>query len=507
MPNNNGNNNNNSAGNTEAIQIRLDREREGRCADCGAQTHEVQFDPSGSGRSIKAPLSVPGEVHRGRCLFCHPLPAKSSSSRSRKKRSSTSPSKHSHQQFQYPGPDDGSAYSQQHSFQRSSSVPQGQQLGYVEENQLEQHFNNNQQPPLRGQLQGYQQESSTSVCTASSQQSSRSIYSHQSAPIWGGGQQQQQQQPFQQQVAATNSNGFNVSTDLLAENYQQQQYLQQQIQQQQQQIQQAQQQLQQQQHQHPDDGSVYSHTSHQSHHSIYSHASNHSQASYNSYNQQQLQLPSPQLNPQNIDTQFHRAVSATSSVSPPINANEGAAAEVIFRQMQEETLDFEKCLQAMRRFPSHAPIQEKGCGLLWAQTSNNAEIIRALASNNNSNSNNDAMRNHPHIPNLQHAGCEALRNLCNILPLNRQLILQTGGVPLLVEMMQLHVENPEIQRSGCMALASVAEGGMECKIAVAECGGILSVMKAVEIHPENDVLLRAAYQALRMLGYNPGGKS
>ena len=74
-------------------------------------------------------------------------------------------------------------------------------------------------------------------------------------------------------------------------------------------------------------------------------------------------------------------------------------------------------------------------------------------------------------------------------------------------MMTQHADNPDMQKGGCTALASVAEGGMECKISVAECGGILAVMKAVEIHPNNDLLLRSAYQALRMLGYNPGGKS
>jgi len=73
-------------------------------------------------------------------------------------------------------------------------------------------------------------------------------------------------------------------------------------------------------------------------------------------------------------------------------------------------------------------------------------------------------------------------------------------------MMRQHIDDAEIQKSGCTTLASVAEGGMEFKIAVAECGGILAVMKAVEVHPENDSVLRAAYQALRMLGYNPGAK-
>ena len=55
-------------------------------------------------------------------------------------------------------------------------------------------------------------------------------------------------------------------------------------------------------------------------------------------------------------------------------------------------------------------------------------------------------------------------------------------------------------------LAAVAEGGMEYQINVAQSGGILAVMKAVEIHPDDDLVLRAAYQALRMLGYNPNAK-
>lgn len=448
----------NSSG--EAFQIRLDREREGRCADCGAQTHEVQFDPSGSGRAIKVPLSVPGEVHRGRCLFCHPLPA----ARSHKRADNVvSSSKTRHQQQQQPEGLHGN--------------------GYVEENQLDGHLNSNRP-------QTYQNiSSSASVGTASSQQSSHSIYSQQSAPTWGGGKQQQQAQ-YQQ----ANSNGFGAD---FVENYQQQQYLQQQLQRQQ-----MQQQQQQQYNQYPDDGSVYSHASrgsHASHHSIHSHASHQSQASYHSFNQQ---ISSPQLNPTNIDTQFQRS---SSNNSFSVNTSAGAAAEVIYRQMLDETLDLETCIQAMRSFPSHSLIQEKGCALLWAGT-NNAQICAAMSNMGVVSVILDAMRNHARAPNLQRAGCEALRNLC-VNSRNRQLLFQAGGVSILVNMMEQHVDNPEIQGSGCTTLASMAEGGMEYKIAVAECGGILAVMKAVEIHPESDLVLRAAYQALRMLGYNPGAKS
>lgn len=53
------------------ISLKRDREREGRCSDCGVQTHEFRLDHTGQPRKI--PLTVENEVHRGRCLFCHPF--------------------------------------------------------------------------------------------------------------------------------------------------------------------------------------------------------------------------------------------------------------------------------------------------------------------------------------------------------------------------------------------------------------------------------------------------
>lgn len=50
----------------------LKREVEGRCGDCGVQTHEIQRDLV-SRDSTKVPLTIENEVHRGRCLFCYPL--------------------------------------------------------------------------------------------------------------------------------------------------------------------------------------------------------------------------------------------------------------------------------------------------------------------------------------------------------------------------------------------------------------------------------------------------
>lgn len=55
--------------------LRLVREREGRCPDCGAQTHRLHYGSSSSAAVTvhKEPLTVEKEVHQGRCLLCHPF--------------------------------------------------------------------------------------------------------------------------------------------------------------------------------------------------------------------------------------------------------------------------------------------------------------------------------------------------------------------------------------------------------------------------------------------------
>ena len=60
----------------DLLSLKRDREREGRFAECGAQTHELKTDPVTGARS-KEPLNVEGEVRRGRCLYCYPLPSNS----------------------------------------------------------------------------------------------------------------------------------------------------------------------------------------------------------------------------------------------------------------------------------------------------------------------------------------------------------------------------------------------------------------------------------------------
>lgn len=51
------------------------RQADGQCGWCGAQTHEIVTSQGLFRRTKKRiPLSIPDQVHRGRCLLCHPLP-------------------------------------------------------------------------------------------------------------------------------------------------------------------------------------------------------------------------------------------------------------------------------------------------------------------------------------------------------------------------------------------------------------------------------------------------
>ena len=427
-----------STGN-ETLQLRLDRESEGRCGDCGAQTHEIQFDPSGPGRTIKTPLTVPGEVHRGRCLFCHPLPT----SLSRKTSDSAPLPPQRRRSFVDSQPHEHALFNSLKRTSLSHNEPQSVSL----KRPLLSHDLPLPVPPDVNGIHAYRQSKSFN-----SESDSPSVFSHQSAPVWRGCQQYQPPQP---KSFRANTSEFSPE---FVEKFQQQQYL----------IEQMQMQLQLQQAKIQDDGSV----SQQSHHSC---------------SQKSNQFP---LSPRGLRD---------------ANEYDTAAAIVLQRIREEPNLDFETYLQAMRQFPSHAPIQESALANIWPRI-DSVEVSQAIGNMGGISIILDAMRNHPQHLTIQRTGCESIRLLCT-QPHNRQLLIQLGGIHSLVKMMSWHLNDSDLQRIGCMTLASFADGGMEYKIAVAEGGGVVAVMKAVEIHPEDEALLMAAYQALRMLGYNPAGKN
>jgi len=54
--------------------LRLEREREGRCLNCGAETHKLIYKTAEMLTLVyKEPLTVDKEVYQGQCLLCYPV--------------------------------------------------------------------------------------------------------------------------------------------------------------------------------------------------------------------------------------------------------------------------------------------------------------------------------------------------------------------------------------------------------------------------------------------------
>ena len=490
------------------IQGRLERENEGRCADCGAQTHQVKLDPSGkTSMMMKVPLTVPGEVHRGRCLFCHPLPAslvqkQSTDHGTRPTNQATADDMYQLFKAQKPAPRrrstvsnlEGQPYPMPQSrpspCQKRSSISQDLPLSYLQDLPMSSVGGQRTTASFNDRftnLHAYRNILSTGSDTASvsSNQNlaSPGVWSHSSAPVWTGGQQYKP--PFNKD----NSGG---SKDDFAEKFQQQQLL----------IEQMQNQLNLQRlHNQGDDGSIYSQASQHSSKRVKNEGGNdnnshHSQQIHPSFVSQRSSHSYPQLS-----SPLQPYVNNIVSDIPVVSGH----SEAIYKHIKEKpNLDIGIYIQAMRQFPSHVLIQECALTYLLPRMKNNTEVAKAIGNMGGVSVIIDAMRNHTNHLSIQHNGCEMLLLICKQHPENRQVLMQFGGIQVLVKMMNWHMNDTDLQQDGCKALACVAEGGVEYKIAVAEAGGILAVMKAVEIHPDNETVLMSAYRTLRMLGYNPG---
>ena len=130
-----------------------------------------------------------------------------------------------------------------------------------------------------------------------------------------------------------------------------------------------------------------------------------------------------------------------------------------------------------------------------------------------------AMRMHPEIAIIQSNGMSTLQKLAEISE-NRGRILdyareegregdeqKSNGVKIILEIMGRNIQDKTVQQSGCTTIANLAGGDHLQRKDVAEGGGIKALMRAVQAHQGDESILRAAYQALRILGFNPDAPS
>jgi len=427
----------------DSSSLRRDREREGRCADCGAQTHEERYEP-GTGSSRKVPLNIEGEVHRGRCLLCNPLPVRLSMQQQQLQQQQL-------QQQQMISMDDmesvhsnGSSIAQQHHPQDGRSywgaLPEASHSSAGQSLDGERRHHHHQRRGGRSDMSVTSAQSYNSAPVYGQHSNSSNTYplaAHSASNInlgaapppieefsvhqsRGGRSQQQQEQHYQNRNAASSNNSIASNLNNLALNEHQ--------------------------------GQAQSHEF--------------SAPTRRTTPQQQQQQPAQQ------------------------QSNNDAAASI------------HEILSDMQRYPNHTPTQSKVLHSLWVLSWDNVNAatigrlggIPLLL---------DSMRLHSNTMTLQSNGVAALQNLAMNCQ-NRDIITESDGVAVIVEVMAQFLEDKAIQQSGCTALANLANGSDEQKSHVAESGGILAMMRAVDTHRGDESILRAAYQALRKLGYNPG---
>lgn len=368
--------------NDQLISLKRDREREGRCSECGAQTHEFRTDPI-SGQRVKEPLSVEGEVHRGRCLLCHPLPHAVPGSDSWPPSNSTNNSPHSNTGIATP-PTSTSPFSSLHHGPVTSVGALGGRFSLMQTTR--------------------QWNSCRSVNTSSS--------------------------------AGANSSGANSVRSEPASFARH----------------------------HPDN------------------------------------VESSSVVTAATDSVTSRTATAAASVSTSA-AESAQDVENALAALDSETYDLCDIISTMRGFPNHVAVQELGCERLWIQSWDD-ETSSAIGRVGGIPTILDAMRGHIHSPHLQQCGCEALRNLA-LNEFNREVISEQGGIVVIVDAMRRHWDVSGVQQCGCTAVANIAGDSVDNKVAIVECGGVHAILKSVETFPEDEAVLRSAYQALRVLGYNP----
>jgi len=435
---------------SDSSSLRRDREREGRCADCGAQTHEVQYDRE-TGSTRKVPLNIDGEVHRGRCLLCNPLPVR----------------QQLHQRHQ-----------RQHYFEEDmvddmDSVPFGSGASitqqYHHSRDRRSHYSSSgasTSQSLDGERRNHRYRRQRRG--GRSDGSVNSSQSFNSAPMFAQSSSSQNIYPLAAQSAPhINRSAPTPPIDEFSmipprdgrqtRRQQQQQYHQEQEQEQEQ---------------------HYSDTA-----SRDSSVANH----INNLALNEQQHPGQVRSLHEFSSSADQAARQEQPQQPQQPSNDAASIYEI--------------LSSMQRYPNHIPTQSKGLHSLWVLSwdSVNSTIIGRFGGIPLLL---DSMRRNSNTMTLISNGISTLQNLA-MDGANRDAIVESDGVKVITEVMAQFIEDKSIQQSGCTALANLANGCPEQKSHVAEGGGILAMMRAVEAHRGDESILRAAYQALRKLGFNP----
>ena len=113
-----------------------------------------------------------------------------------------------------------------------------------------------------------------------------------------------------------------------------------------------------------------------------------------------------------------------------------------------------------------------------------------------------AMNARPGSVGVLRTGCSALMKLAGSAAPGAQVVVDSGGLAVVVAAMGHHTADAEVQRWGCDALNNLANGDAVCKHAVMGAGGIDALVRAGRTFP---TVHASVSEALRLLLGDLGG--
>lgn len=498
--------------------IRTDREREGRCPDCGLETHSIIRNETGY---EKTPLNVEGEVLNGRCLFCHPLEegevsgGNEKGGKSRKGKGQTDDSYNEmNLSFQdvAVGSNQGSQYATSSSFhfpqvgsnKSNMTMPQQQQrrtfpnpTSMTNTRELAQNPQTTVQPRKKNTRQGrlprkHSWKEHVRMMAAKGDNPASSFSNSFSKAFSQGGEKS---------IANNTVDG--------------------------------------------DDGSRSSQYSRNSHLSDGLGRLGKAMASgmgmscaesmNTSMNQMQRQSSkslhtqrrSPKLRdpPASLSQGSFQDTSVTGSDDVPVHVRlahnklpssiyhhhmfpmsketEQAYIEKTLAYLESGGGDICDVIVAMRRFPFSLPIQSIACEKLYVHCFD-SDHAHAIGLVGGIRTVIDAMEHHAQDIALQRGCAGIIKHMATASKYNLDMLDRMGAVKIIVNAMERNSQCAPLLESCCWALGSMARGSNpDIKMRVAKGGGIHAAMNAVEQFPRNESLLRAAFYCLQQLGYNP----
>lgn len=443
---------------SSAMRIRLDREREGRCPDCGLETYQlVRRD---DGNFVREPLNIEGEVHNGRCLFCNPF--------------DDGRSETSSQQFVHNVQTNGLS-----PIERSENWPSGsnnhsKMMGRnAPGNNMFQSNNNGMMSPTNYRRNnGDVSVSSVSCADGVDGVDSQSVLTddnddHSIHSGNSGGMNE---------LGMAVASGMGMSGKVSPRQHPQYQ----------------------QRNRAPDPPQLSS---------IPSSSRSPKPQTPKSMNSKAT------LRKQEVSDDVPRAVKLAHSKLPssiyhhheyPLDYRaEQAFIEKTRVYLESGSGDICDIVVAMRRFPFSLSIQRVASEKLYVHCFERDHAL-AIGMVGGIRTIIDAMEHHANDAQLQRTCASMIKHLACAGPYNLDMLDQMGAVGIIVTTMERHSQNALLLEACCWAIEGMAGvHSPEFKMRVARNGGIHACMKAVETFPDNDALLRAAFHCLRQLGYNP----